>query len=264
MSNEFPRGRFVWYELMTSDPAAAQSFYTSLIGWGTEAFDGTGTPYTMWTREGTPLGGVMQLPEEAQNGGAPSHWLPYVAVPDVDATVAKAQELGGSVMVPPTDIPEAGRFAVLNDPQSASFCVYCSATDEQGSHDGERQVGEFSWHELVTTDNEAAFSFYSELLGWQTTEIMDMGEIGTYHMFNRGIGPPAGGMFNKTADMPGPPGWLLYVRVENLEQSIEKAKELGGQLLVGPIEVPGGDHIAQFLDPQGAAFALHCASGAES
>lgn len=116
-------------------------------------------------------------------------------------------------MVPPTDIADAGRFAVLSDPQGAVFCVYRAAGDDQGSHDGERQVGEFSWHELATTDNEAAFAFYSDLLGWQATEVMDMGEMGSYHMYHRGVGPPAFTVtrWNRRPLLAGgSPGFLLF------------------------------------------------------
>ena len=89
-------GRFLWYDLMTSDPAAAQAFYGSVMGWGTEAFEGGPEPYDMWTRDGQPLGGLMQLPEEAVAAGAPPHWLAYIGTPDVDATSARAGDLGAS------------------------------------------------------------------------------------------------------------------------------------------------------------------------
>lgn len=257
MSDDFPRGRFVWYELMTTDPEGAQAFYQDLVGWGTETGEIGGQTYTMWTNGGTPLGGVMRLPDEAQEQGAPSHWIPYVAVPDVDATVDRAKELGATVYVAPMDIAEVGRMAVLADPQCAIFAVYRSASGEQGGHDGEAQVGEFSWHELATTDHEEAYGFYRELFGWQKTEAMDMGPAGTYQMYGRVEDRSLGGIFNKPAEMPGPPAWLLYVRVPDVDQAAEKVKALGGQILNGPMDVPDGDRVVQCLDPQGGAFALH-------
>ena len=250
-------GRFVWYDLMTTDPDAAQSFYTKLIGWGTQVWDGGPMPYTMWTNNDTPLGGVMTLPDEAKQAGAPPHWLAYIHTSDVDATVAKAEENQGKVLVPAQGIPKVGRFAVLTDPQGAAFAVYTPA-EETPKNPGPPAIGEYSWHELNTTDHENAWGFYETLFGWKKGDAMDMGEMGTYQMYSAAAGDiPLGGMFNKPKEMPGPPFWLYYVRVDDVHKSVEKVKELGGQVLNGPMEVPGGDHVAQCMDPQGAAFALH-------
>jgi predicted enzyme related to lactoylglutathione lyase len=249
-----PRHRFVWYDLMTTDPAKGTEFYTQLIGWGTQAWEGP-MPYEMWTNEGKPLGGVMELPEDAKKGGAPPHWLAYVNVDDVDATVEQATGLGANVLVPGTEIPNAGKFAVLMDPQGAAFAVF-SSDQESHESEGPAKVGEFSWHELATTDYGAAFDFYNALFGWEKTEAMDMGDAGIYQMYGGG-GEMLGGMFNKPAEMPGPPFWLYYIMVPDVDAAVEKVKELGGQVPNGPMEVPGGDKVAQCCDPQGAAFALH-------
>ena len=259
MPEDTSRGRFVWYDLMTTDTAAASGFYTDLIGWGTSSWEGGDTPYTMWTNHDAPLGGIMNLPEEAKQAGAPPHWLAYVAVPDTDATVALAIEYGGTALVPATDIPTVGRFAVLQDPLHAVFAVFTPAEAAPG-HDGPPKVGEFSWHELATDDHEAAFDFYSKLFGWEKAGDHDMGEMGTYQMYGRsGSGTPLGGMFKKPAEMPT--GWLLYVRVEDMNQAVEKVTAAGGTVLNGPMEVPGGDMVTQCMDPQGAAFALHSSNG---
>ena len=260
MSDEDARGRFIWYELLTSDPGAAMDFYKQIIGWGTQAFDGAGVPYNTWMVGETPIGGVMQLPEEAVAEGARPHWLPYVAVPDVDQSVARATELGANTYVQPTDIAEIGRFAVMGDPQGAIFAVYKPLGDTP-AHDSPPKQGEFSWHELMTTDYEAAFSFYSDLFGWEKTENFDMGEAGIYQMYGR-KGMPLGGMFNKTAEIQAPPHWMLYIRVSDVDALVEGIKDAGGQILTGPMEVPGGSRIAQCLDPQGAAFAIDSQSNA--
>ena len=127
MTGEADRGRFVWFDLMTSDSSGAIDFYSKLVGWGTQQFEGSDTPYTMWANGENPLGGVVELSAEAREGGAPPHWLSYVAVPDVDAALARAQELGGSVLHPATDIPTVGRFAVIQDPQGASLALFKDA-----------------------------------------------------------------------------------------------------------------------------------------
>jgi predicted enzyme related to lactoylglutathione lyase len=254
MSGTVPQGWFVWYDLITTDVEAAADFYTDLVGWGTTSWEGD-QRYLIWTNKEVPLGGVMTLPEEARRSGTASHWLAYVAVPDTDATVAKALRLGAKVVVSATDIPTIGRFAVLQDPQHAVFAVFTPSEEPLGN-DGPPGIGEFSWHELATGDQTAAFEFYRAIFGWEKTDAYDMGEMGVYHMYGcAGTGVPLGGMFDKPKDLP--PSWLLYVRVDDVKQAAEKVKELGGTVLNGPMEVPGGDMVAQCLDPQGAAFALH-------
>ena len=250
------KGKFIWYDLMTSDPQAAQDFYGQLIGWGTQEWEDGERPYTMWTNQGTPLGGVMELPEEVRDAGAPPHWMAYVAVDNVEQIVVQVKESGGSVLKNATHVEGAGSFAVLADPQGAAFAIYSSASDDSQDAGNETAVGRFSWNELATSDYNGAVSFYSDLFGWEPQEAMDMGPGGIYQIYGQS-GAALGGMFNKPDEMPGPPMWLYYVSVEDVNLSVEKVKELGGQVLNGPMEVPGGDLIAQCVDPQGALFALH-------
>ncbi|MFL6195277.1 MAG: VOC family protein [Thermoanaerobaculia bacterium] len=250
------RGRFVWYDLMTPDPEAAKPFYTAVAGWGTDVFQGTQPPYTMWTAGGTPIGGLMKLPDEAVAGGARPHWLAYVAVPDVDATTARAQELGGKVMVPPTPIPTVGRFSIFADPHGALMAAFRPEQGDRPEPQGMPAVGDFSWHELATTDPEAAWDFYADLFGWEKTTAMDMGEMGVYQMFGR-KGATMGGIYRKPEHMQGPPAWLHYARVPDVNAAAEAARQHGGQVINGPMEVPGGDWIAMMLDAQGGMFAVH-------
>ena len=248
------RGRFYWYDLMTTDVEGAKSFYTKLIGWGTMNFDGAGQPYTMWTNGETPIGGVGSLPEDARKAGAPPRWMSYVLVPKVDETLGQVEKLGGKVLVPGMDIPTVGRFGVFADPQGAALAAFTPLEEAPGAPP---KPGDFSWHELATSDPVAAFPFYQQLFGWEKTDAMDMGEMGVYQMYKRKGGEfPLGGIFTKPAEMPVS-AWLYYAMVKDVHKSVEEVKKLGGQILNGPMEVPGGDFIAQCLDPQGAAFALH-------
>lgn len=249
------RGEFVWYELMTTDAEGAKAFYTDVVGWGTAPFEGSPVPYTMWTKGEAPVGGVMDLPDEARQAGAPPHWLGYVAVPDVDAAAEKAKELGGRVIHGPHDIPEVGRFAILADPQGAVVSAFKGAQEMSGEKK-DPEPGDVAWHELATTDYGAAFDFYTELFGWDKQQAMDMGEAGVYQMY--GLGERMlGGMYNKGADMPYPPHWLYYIATADLDGAAKKIEAKGGKIMVGPMEVPGGGRIVVGTDPQGAAFALH-------
>ncbi len=252
-----PRGRFVWYEMLASDTSVAEAFYTQLIGWTTKPGSIPDLPYTEWMNGETPIGGLMTLPDEAKQAGAPPHWLAYVAVPSVDDTLQQAEGLGGKKLMGPMDIPGVGRIAVIQDPQGAVFAVYTPAGEAPGD-DSEPAIGEFSWHELWTSDFEAGFDFYSALFGWVKGERMEMGPGAVYQMYGQVPDRPLGGMLNRPPNMPGPPAnWLLYITVPDVAAKIDTVKQLGGQVLHGPQEVPGGDVVAQCMDPQGAAFALH-------
>lgn len=244
-------GRFVWYELMTTDPAAAIAFYSDVVGWTTQKWE-TGD-YTMWVGSQGPLGGVMPLAEEAKKMGAPPHWMANLEVADVDAAVETLRTRGGQVYVPPMDMPKIGRFAVVADPQGATIALF-KPEGEMGSHDTNK-AGEIGWHELITTDHEAAFRFYSEIVGWEKTGEMDMGPMGKYVMFGRD-GQSLGGMMTKPKEMPGPSAWLYYITVSDLDAALERCKAKEARLLNGPMDVPGGQRIAQLMDPQGVAFAL--------
>jgi predicted enzyme related to lactoylglutathione lyase len=255
------RGRFVWHELMTTDPEAAKAFYTAVIGWGTKPWEGP-NPYTLWTWGESQMGGLMAMPAEARAQGAPPNWMAYIATPDVDATTAQASKLGAKILRPPADIPEVGRFSIIQDPQGAVFSAF--TPNQPGQPEKAPGLGDFSWHELATSDQKAAWSFYSDLFGWQSPPdwSMDMGAAGVYQMYgNNGL--MYGGIYNKGKETPGPPAWLHYIRVEDVHRTSEKVKEHGGKIVNGPMEVPGGSWVAMCVDPQGAAFALHQAAATQ-
>jgi predicted enzyme related to lactoylglutathione lyase len=253
MTDTSARGRFVWHDLITTDTGAAVDFYTKVAGWGTEQWNGGGAPYTMWMSNGAPLGGVTSMSQSAS--GMPPHWISYVCVPDTDATATQASALGGKVLHPPTDIPMIGRYAVIADPQGAPIAIFTPQAQAPG-HEGAPNKGEFSWHELMTTDYAGAFDFYSTLFGWEKSDAHDMGPMGIYQIYSRN-GLQIGGMFNKPADMPMPPNWMVYIMVDSADRAAERVTKYGGKVCNGPMEVPGGDRIAQCMDPQGGMFAVH-------
>lgn len=246
-------GRLLWYELLTSDMAAAEAFYTAVLGWTVQPFEGSPEPYHMWARgDGTLVGGVMRIP---QGMNFPPHWEMYVGVPQLEAAVSRIEQLGGSALSPAIEVPTVGRMRTMKDPQGAVFSIYEPASPPTGD-EHEPEIGEVSWHELFTTDYEAALKFYAEVFGWRATEVFDMGQMGKYQMFGRRF--PLGGMMNKPPEMAQvPPNWGLYFRLPDVNTGAERVKANGGQVLNGPMEVPGGDSIVNCMDPQGAAFSLH-------
>jgi hypothetical protein len=250
------QGRFIWHDLATSNTDAAASFYTQVTPWKTQA--GEFNPnYTMWANDGQPLGGLVPLSDELKARGVPPHWMPYVRVYDVDACSRQVKALGGQVRMGPHEVPNVGSWSVISDPHGATIGLY-EPEAKALADDRKPRRGEFSWHELGTTDYKAAFDFYRALFTWEKTSEFDMGEMGMYFMFGK-KGVPYGGMFNRRPDMP-PPNWLSYIRVEDVRSTADMVKKLGGAVHQGPMEVPGGDMIAMCSDPQGAAIAFHTIS----
>jgi predicted enzyme related to lactoylglutathione lyase len=247
-------GRPVWYELMTSDPGAAEAFYKDVVGWTSAPFEQSPQPYTVFKRSGdVQVAGLMQTPADMK---MPPFWAMYVGTPNLEDTVTQIKRRGGSEMSPVIDIPTVGRLQMLKDPQGAAFYIIQPApTDERPEHAAE--IGEGSWHELMATDAASAMNFYSEVFGWQPSETLDMGPMGKYHMFNRPHGM-IGGMMNKPPQMSAaPPYWTIYFRVPDITAAAERIKKNGGKIVNGPMEVPGGDWVVNAIDPQGAGFALH-------
>jgi predicted enzyme related to lactoylglutathione lyase len=247
-------GRPLWYELMTTDMKAAETFYKAVVGWQAAPFDASPQPYTTFTRSGDiPVAGLMNRPEGMN---APPFWAMYVGVPKLEQAAARVKQLGGKECSPVIEVPNVGRMQMMTDPQGAAFYIYEPSGTGQRP-EGAPEIGEGSWHELMTTDAPAALKFYTELFGWQPSEAMDMGPMGQYHMFNRPHGM-IGGMMNKPPEMAQvPPNWQIYFRVADIDAATARIKANGGKILNGPMEVPGGDKVVNAMDPQGAAFSLH-------
>jgi predicted enzyme related to lactoylglutathione lyase len=243
------RGRFVWHELMTPDPKAAVLFYGRVAGWVPKPYD-KNPDYTMLTYGGVPMGGVLKH-------DAPRLWLPYIATPNVDVTAREAVQLGGEVVKPAADIPDIGRFAIIKDPQGALFVAFTPRPMEPSRPRGKPGLGDFQWHELMTTDWQKAWTFYQKLFGWQKTDAMEMAPGQTYQMFAPAGESSVGGMFNKPAQSPGAAQWLSYSIVKDAKAAAKAIEAAGGKVINGPMEVPGGDWITAGIDPQGVMFAVH-------
>jgi uncharacterized protein len=243
---------FVWYELMSSDVAAAKAFYAKVVGWNTQDMPMPGMTYTLLRAGDTQVGGLMALPKEARDSGMKPCWVGYVGVDDADSAAAKVKRLGGRIVGVPTDIPNVGRFAMVTDPQGAAFNLFKPAQAAQRVVSNE--PGHIGWHELHTTDSPKAFEFYAEMFGWLKGDGMDMGPMGTYQLFTIG-GTAVGAMFNSPAAQAAR-FWLFYFHVGDIDAAGKRVADGGGKITHGPQQVPGGGWIIQASDPQGAGFAL--------
>ncbi len=246
-------GRFVWYELMTTDVEAARAFYAKVMGWGTKDASTPASAYILFTAATAPVSGLTLLPEPAREAGTAPHWIGYVSVADVDAAAERIKRLGGVVHVPPTDVPNISRFSIVADPQMATFALVKGRKSGQEQPLEPRRVGRVGWHELLAAECQKAFAFYGELLGWQKADAR-VGAMGTYQEFSA-AGEAIGGIFNKPAELPFP-FWLYYFNISDVEAAAKRVEAGGGEILYGPSVVPGGAWIVHCADPQGAVFAL--------
>lgn len=248
-------GNFVWYELMTTDAPAACAFYRHVIGWAADSAQMPGMDYTLMANAHGQVAGVMALPAEVLAAGGRPAWSGFVEVADVDASTAAAQAAGGGVCVAPQDIPGVGRFATLTDPQGAVFNVYSS---NQGAEKPQPAgaAGSVGWHELMATEPASALAFYAGLFGWVAADAIDMGEAGTYQLFRSAAdGEAVGGLMRCMPGMPVP-CWQYYINVPAIDAAVTRIAGAGGQVVNGPMQVPGGSWIVNAIDPQGAMFSL--------
>jgi uncharacterized protein len=243
---------FAWYELLTTDLAAAESFYGAVVGWNVQDASTAKFAYRLFNVGGSPVAGLMELPPDGLKKGATPRWVGYVAVRDVDATANQLKTLGGSVYVPPTD-SNIGRVAVVADPQTATLALVSEPKYGTALAAEAGGVGQIGWHELLAGEAKAAFGFYSALFGWEQAQA-EQPMVDSYQLFAAGT-RTLGGMFTKFAATPVP-FWLYYFEVADFDVAIAQVKAGGGRVAQGPIELWGGSWAARCIDPQGAMFAL--------
>ena len=251
--DRYPPGAFCWLELHTTDQNTAKTFYGSLFAWTPQDMPmGPNDFYTIFKLQGRDAAAACTLRPEQRSQGVPPNWMIYITVENVDASVAKAQQLGGKILAPAFDVMEAGRMAVVQDPTGATFCLW-RANKNPGI--GIAQVhGTLCWADLSTPDPKRAADFYSGLFGWQL--ILDPKDPSGYLHIKNGehfIGgvPPAANR------QPGvPPHWLAYFQVDDVDATANKAKEMGAKLYLPPMSMEGVGRMSVIADPQGAVFAI--------
>lgn len=234
-----------WVDLSTADPGAAEAFYGALFGWEFQrADDPAAGGYTMATRDGLHVAGIGPL----MAPGQPPVWTTYVTVGDAEETAAKAQANGGLVVMPPADVLDVGRMAVLADREGALFAIW-----EPRAHAGAQLVnepGSFCWNELWSRDPAEATGFYPTVFGWTPAPQDGYTE---WQLGGRSIA----GMLPMPPQVPSqvPAHWLVYFAVTDTDAVVGHTVELGGQVLVPPTDIPVG-RLAVLSDPQGAVFAV--------
>ncbi len=255
------KNRFFWHDLMTKDVEKAKAFYGELFGWSFKAEKGP-NPYTHIMIGEHGVGGLMSL--NALEGGAhiPPHWLGYVSVDDVDATLKAATQNGGKVVSPKEEMPDVGTWAVVSDPQGGVVAPMVYRGKDSGKPESTAMPapGMFCWDELSAKDPGAAAKYYAQVFGWVDTA-MEMPGWGTYHLLKRPGVKDAKGMDLSAAGVTklqgGPqPYWLSYIAVADCDASVTRATKLGAKALAPAMSVEGVGRFAVFMDPQQAVFAI--------
>ena len=250
---ELKHGLFSWTDLAVPDPEAGKAFYSRLFGWEHDDKPaGEGMSYTIFTREGKDVAGLFAQPPEMSAQGAPPAWTSYVLVDDVDAVTSRATELGGNVVMPPADVMEAGRMAVIQDPTGAVVSLW-QAGVFTGASAFNKPVS-MTWNELYTRSAPEARDFYTALLGW-TIEDQDVGGPQPYAVISVGD-RPNGGVMPITPEMGDvPPHWMVYFAVDDVDRVASRVTELGGSVAVPPTDI-GVGRFAVACDDQGATFTV--------
>jgi len=254
------QGSFCWHEIGSPDAAKAKAFYTGLFGWSTKDQPMGPNPediYTLMRVGEADVAGLYEMRGE-HFANVPPHWMTYVWVDDVDAAVAKAKALGGSVMGEVMDMPGIGKMATVQDPTGAVFSLY-KGSGHSGAAPLGAAPGGVSWNELMTTDAAKAKAFYTELIGWESKS-QDMGGF-EYTMFSQpGSSESIGGMMEMSGpEWEGgapPPHWMNYVTVADCDATVAQALALGGEVVHGPSDIPNIGRFAILKDPTGAVFSV--------
>ena len=253
--DSYPAGTPCWIDLMSPDVDASKAFYSAVFGWDSEDnFDDDGNRiYTQFKRGDHIVAGLGGQPPGME--GLPAIWNSYVATDDVAATAAAVTEAGGTVMMPPMQVMEAGHMAIFADPTGAAFSVW--QADRHKGADVANEADTWSWNELMSRDIDTAKAFYSKVFGWEYDE-MDMGPGGIYNVIRGGDYNGLGGLMAMPPDMPDqvPNHWAVYFMVDDVNATAEAVKAAGGQVVQEPFEAPGVGHIAVMHDPAGGSFSV--------
>jgi predicted enzyme related to lactoylglutathione lyase len=238
-------GHFVWQDLMTSDAARAEVFYIAMFGW---RIDATLPGYRLVDAGGSRIGGIVQGDPQL-----PAHWLGYVAVDDVEARVQLATKLGAQTAVPPSDMHDAGRFAVLLHPQAGAIALYHGDAKALGAEPVTRAPGRVCWNELRTNDDAAAVRFCAELFGW-TSEDVEVGRPTPYRVQSIG-GERVCGIVKARQPIDAP-HWGPYFLVGDVAADTARAEGLGAKVVQEVAEIAGVGRFSHLNDPTGARFGL--------
>ena len=239
-----------WVDLYSSDPDKASAFYGQLLGWTAESAGAEYGGYINFSKDGVPVAGCMK---NDGSSGTPDAWSVYLATTDAEATVNAAVAEGGAAIIPPMDVMDLGRMAMVADAGQAAVGVW-----QPGAFAGFGLVAEPGvpgWFELFTRDYDASIAFYQKVFGWDAHAVGDSPEF-RYTTLGEGDSAQAGVM-DASGFLPEgvPAHWSVYFAVADVDPAVEQALSLGGAVTQAAENTPYG-RLAALTDPTGAGFKL--------
>jgi predicted enzyme related to lactoylglutathione lyase len=243
-------GKFIWYDLFTSDLKAVQPFYEGLFGWSFHETSAGESRVLTIRREGVPIANAVAV-DESRMKDATSRWLSYMSVADVDQTVIRIEQNRGSIYMPPKDFSDRGRVAVVKDPEGALFAVLTASGGDPP--DFAYETNDFIGSELWARHLEAAIQFYQTLVAYEVA-MVDVGSDKDYHLLVRGDQPRAGAVQIPWDDVN--PNWVPYIAVEDVAAVAARVEALGGRLLIAPNPEIREGNAAIIADPSNAVLAI--------
>ena len=243
-------GKFVWFDLFTNDLQATRQFYEALFGWSFHETPFGEEQVLTIMREGVPIANAVSA-DRVKIKDRPSRWLSYMSVPDVDQAVGLIEQNQGSVYMPPKELPDRGRVAVVMDPEGALFAIL--TTSEGDPPDHLFGMNDFFGSELWAQNRETAIKFYQSLVGYDV-ELVNVGDEQDYHLLVKNNQLRAGVIQIPWSDVK--PNWLPYIAVEDVAVMAARVESLGGHLLVEPDPEIREGNVAIIADPSGAVFAI--------
>jgi len=243
-------GKFIWADLFTTDPVAAAKFYSGLFGWTTNSIDQNGRIYTVFSNGSRPVAGLA--PRHAANSKRPSRWISYIAVPDINATLALVAKAGGKVRAPARDFPDRGAQAIIADVDGAPVGLIQSTSGD--TPDTEPAPGDWNWFELYGKEPKAASAFYAHVFNYAVSPDNRTARKNDFLLNSGDL--PRGGVAPLPAREDATPGWLGVVRVASIDEALTRVTALGGEILVAPRAAAYDSRFAIIADSTGGTIGL--------
>ncbi len=246
-TNVYQFGKFVWVDLITDDVNTVKKFYADIFAW---EYEDIGGGYTLIKHHDKPIAGIIysqKVREDIRETG----WLSYLSVQDVDAAAEYIRKSGGTVKREPWDLDDRGRAAVVADKQGTVFILLTATGGDPD--DLLPRIGQWLWSELITTDAASALTFYEELMNYHV-EKQELTEGREYLVLKYKHKYRAGIVQTKRTDIK--PNWLPYIRVQDPNPVVKRAKELGGKVVLDPDPNIRKGTVAVITDPTGGMIAV--------
>jgi predicted enzyme related to lactoylglutathione lyase len=244
-------GKVIWADLFTADVKSATEFYTKTFGWTSEKIKIGDFKYTLMSNFGRPVAGLVHRPR-VRGEDAEGLWVAFLSVESISEAIATAKGKGGRVLVEPGVMDGRGSHAIIADPEGSIIGMLKSKSGDPP--DFQPIPGDLAWSNLLTRDEDSAASFYQSVFRYDPIQADDIDKVNQYYLISNGYARVGIGALVKDDDAI--PGWIHFIRVENLEETLGKALDGGAETLVEPTADLFDGRLAVIADTVGATVGL--------